>query len=71
MIQNKDIYCEVRDLLQKYDLPTSYSYNKERLYNYIKTDKKITGDTLNVILLNEPGNAYIKPIKIEKIKEYM
>ena len=58
-------------LFRKYNLPISYTYDKETLFNYIKTDKKIKGDTLNIILLKEEGNAYIKTISLNKIKEYM
>ena len=71
MIKDKALYNDVRDLFRKCNLPISYTYDKEQLYNYIKTDKKITGDTLNIILLKEEGNAYIKTISLEQIKEYM
>ena len=71
MIQDQSLYSDVRALFQKYNLPTSYFYDKERLFNYIKTDKKITGNTLNIVLLKKEGKAYIKPIKLEQIKQYM
>ncbi len=71
MIKDKALYNDVRNLFRKCNLPISYTYDKEQLYNYIKTDKKITGDTLNIILLKEEGNAYIKTISLEQIKEYM
>ena len=71
MIKDPSLYNKVHSLFQKYNLPTSYSYDKERLYNYIKTDKKIKGDTINIILLHEEGNAFMKTIKLEQMKEYM
>lgn len=71
MIQDESLYNDVRSLFQKYNLPTSYSYDKERLFKYIKTDKKITGSLLNIVLLKEAGKAFIKTIKLEKIKQYM
>lgn len=55
--------------LQKYHLPTNHDYNKEEIYNYIKTDKKATGNNLNVIIVEELGNGFIKTISIEDIKE--
>lgn len=71
MINDKALYSNVRDLFRKYNLPISYTYDKEQLYKYIMTDKKITGDSLNIILLKEEGNAYIKTISLEQIREYM
>lgn len=71
MIKDPAIFSRVRDLFNKYNLPVTSTYNIEKLFNYIKTDKKVTGDSLNIILLKEEGNAFIKTIKIEQIKEYM
>jgi len=71
MIKDPVLHDTVRSLFQKYNLPTSYSYDVDKLYNYIKLDKKITGKTINLILLKEEGNAFIKTISIPKIKEYM
>jgi 3-dehydroquinate synthetase len=71
MIKDPVLHDTVRSLFQKYNLPTSYSYDVDTLYNYIKLDKKITGKTINLILLKEEGNAFIKTISISKIKEYM
>lgn len=56
-------------LLNKYNLPTEHNYNKDNLYQYIVTDKKVTGEILNIILVEEPGKAFIKPINKENIKE--
>ena len=71
MIKDPSLYNKVRSLLQKYNLPTSYFYDKERLYSYMKTDKKIKGETINIILLHEEGNAFMKTIKLEQMKEYI
>ena len=71
MIKDPALYNKVRDLFQKYNLPVTYTYDTEKIYNYIKTDKKISGNFLNVILLKNEGNAFIKTISLEQIKEYM
>ena len=71
MIKDLPLYNKVRELFQKYNLPVTYSYDKDKLYNYIKTDKKVSGDFLNIILLRSEGNAFIKTINLEQIKEYM
>ncbi len=60
---------KLEKLLNKYNLPTSHNYDKEKLYDYIVTDKKVSGDTLNIIVVEEPGKAYIKPINKIEIKK--
>ena len=69
--QGTSYHSELADLLNKYDLPVSYGYNQEKIFEYIKTDKKVTGNTLNIILVETPGKAFIKPINIEEIKQYL
>lgn len=60
---------ELKQLLVKYNLPTKHTQNKENLYKYIVTDKKVSGDVLNLIMVTEPGKAFIKPINKEEIKK--
>jgi len=71
MIKDPSLYNKVRALFQKYNLPVTYTYDTEKIYNYIKTDKKISGNFLNIILLKNEGNAFMKTISLEQIKEYM
>ncbi len=60
---------ELKEILSKYNLPTSYEYDKEVLYNYITTDKKANKNNLNIIMVDKVGKGYIKPIVISLIKE--
>lgn len=60
---------DLKNLLIKYNLPYTHDYSVEALYNYIKTDKKVANKTLNIILVKEVGNGFIKPINIQDIKE--
>lgn len=62
---------KLRSIFEKYNLPTTYEYNVDELYEYIKTDKKVTSDKLNIILVEEIGNAFIKTINLNDIKSYM
>jgi len=62
---------DLLSILNKYNLPTSYAYNLDDLYEYIKTDKKVTEKNLNIILAEEVGNGFIKQINIEEIKKYL
>lgn len=57
------------DTLHKYNLPTHHAYDKQDVYNLIKTDKKANGNKLNIVLVEEVGNGFIKTIDIKDILE--
>ena len=59
------------DVLNKYSLPLSHDYDLETIYNYIKTDKKVINNKLNIIIVEEVGKGLIKPIDTNKIKEFL
>lgn len=69
MSQDKPYYDDLLRVLDKYNLPTAYEYDKDTIYNFITTDKKATKDQLNIILVDKVGNGYIMPIKLEQIKD--
>lgn len=69
MARNTSFEQDLLQVLQKYNLPTSYEYDKDIIYKYILTDKKVTGDKLNIILVEEVGIGFIKTINTSEIKE--
>jgi 3-dehydroquinate synthase len=54
-------------LLNQYGLPTSFEFDKDKVIHVLKMDKKKTKDSINFILLEKIGKAYIKPISIEQL----
>lgn len=56
-------------ILNKYNLPIQYEYDKQEIYKYITTDKKASQAKLNIIIVEEVGKGYIKPIEISQILE--
>jgi len=54
----------MREILQKYNLPVQADVAEEELYTAMKFDKKMDGDTLNLILLESIGTAVIKKVKL-------
>lgn len=57
---------------QKYQLPSRYQpWETEKFYAAITHDKKARGDSLNIILLKEIGQAYIKKINMTEIKDFL
>lgn len=71
MSKEYDYYKDLEKVLNKYTLPLSYDYDLDVMFNYIMTDKKVVGNKLNIILVEEVGNGFIKTISIKEIKEYL
>ena len=61
----------LKQLLAKFNLLLEYHYQKETLFEYIKTDKKIIDNKLNLIVVESIGNPLIKTISVHDILNYM
>lgn len=68
---NKNLKEEVKNILEKYNLPTSCNITKDELFKYISLDKKRNSEFINIILVNEIGRYEIKNIKLDDIKSYL
>jgi 3-dehydroquinate synthase len=59
-------------LLRKYGLPCCLGgFDRNEILEGIFVDKKNIGDKLNIILLSEPGKAFIHPIDKHAMAEYL
>ena len=57
---------------QKYQLPIEYQpWDAEKFYSAITHDKKARGNSLNIVLLEDIGKAYIQKIKLTEIKDFL
>lgn len=56
-------------VLEKYGLPTFAEFDKEKVINVLKMDKKKVKDTINFILLEKIGKAVIQKISIDQLYE--
>jgi 3-dehydroquinate synthase len=57
----------VVNVLEKYGLPTFAQFDKDKVINVLKMDKKKTNDSINFILLERIGKAVIQPISIDQL----
>lgn len=57
-----EVKKELIEVLEKYNLPTSYEFDKEEAFKYITLDKKSVGEHINVILCRKVGSFEIKKI---------
>ncbi|MGX6969448.1 3-dehydroquinate synthase [Vagococcus bubulae] len=67
----KGITTDLVAMLEKFNLPTVITLDKQTIYEAITHDKKARGNTIKIILLKEIGQAKIVDIPIETIKDYI
>lgn len=58
-------------VLQQYGLPVTLSFDKKKVFNILKMDKKRVSDEMNFILLKKIGSASIQQIPLKKLEELM
>jgi len=56
-------------LLQQYGLPTSLDFDKGKVIEVLKMDKKKMKESINFILLEKIGRAFIKEVSIQQLYE--
>jgi 3-dehydroquinate synthase len=56
-------------LLEKYGLPTYAAFDKQRVFDVLKMDKKRTKKTISYVLLNKIGSAVTQSIPITEMEK--
>lgn len=56
------------DLLKLYELPVSYQFDKNKVWEILINDKKRENDSMSFILLNTIGDAIVQPIPLAQLK---
>jgi 3-dehydroquinate synthase len=56
-------------LLEKYDLPTYASFNKQKVFEILKMDKKRVRKDINYVLLEKIGKAVVRSIPIKQLEK--
>ncbi|MBU3713532.1 MAG: 3-dehydroquinate synthase [Ferruginibacter sp.] len=60
---------QLKALFEKYTLPTSFSFDKEKIWGLMKLDKKRAGSTMRYILLESIGNGVAHDIPLSQLEE--
>ncbi len=55
--------------LNKYNLPTEFSFDKQKVFDVMKMDKKRERKELNYILLDKIGKGIVKQIPLQKLEQ--
>ncbi len=67
-LQKKSIQ-RIIALLEKYNLPSAYRFNKEKVFELIKMDKKRTGSNIKFIFISAIGEGFIKELSLIQVKQ--
>lgn len=59
----------VQSILQKYGLPTSIAYDKEKVAAALKMDKKKKRDIVRFVLLDMIGNAFVQEMPLSELEQ--
>ena len=61
----------VKNLLERYHLPTNFIFDKEKILEVIQLDKKRAAGTMNFVLLNKIGEASVQPVSMNHLKSFI
>jgi len=61
----------VINLVEKYGLPVSASYDKDKVFTVLQSDKKREANVMNFVLLKSVGKASVQKIPLEQIYNYI
>ncbi|MES2431827.1 MAG: 3-dehydroquinate synthase [Bacteroidota bacterium] len=59
----------VKTLLVKYHLPIQMDYDKAKIWEVLKLDKKKVSNEMNFVLLNKIGDATVKAIPMDQLQQ--
>jgi 3-dehydroquinate synthase len=62
---------KVQQLLAQYGLPVQAQYDKDKVIEVLRMDKKKSKDHINFILLDRIGKASISPIPVQDLYHYL
>ncbi len=63
--------CEIVKCLKNNAIPTETSAKTEELLSVMIKDKKISGDTINLVIPQKIGNCELKTIKVSELEEVL
>ena len=71
MIDDPALIERLHPIYQRLNLKETIDYDKDQVYQYITKDKKADGDSLTIIRVRKAGQAYLKTIRTEQIRELL
>lgn len=70
-ICDQPTYDKIHSILDLFKLPTSTSFSAEQLYNSALSDKKRSGDNVNLIVPERIGQCMICPTSVTELRSFI
>lgn len=70
-MSNEKVKKEIKEILEKYNLPTSCKVNKEAFISLIAHDKKASGSKISIIYVDAIGSYKEEKIDISDLENYL
>lgn len=67
-IDDEEVKKEVIKILEKMGLPTHADLDIDKVFDYITRDKKAHADTISIVKVSKPSNAYIEEMPLSEVK---
>ena len=68
---SENVKNEIKQLLSKYNLPTKFNYDKNKVIELIKHDKKSNSNTISTIFVNNIGTFEIRELSLNEIGQLL
>jgi len=66
---NKEYFDEIKEIIEKFTLPSETKYTSEEIFNVVKNDKKRKGDSITAVLPEKIGKCLLEKMSLEEFKK--
>lgn len=69
--ENKEIKKDLISILNKMNIPLVNVIDEDALIEFMKNDKKASGNMIDIVLVDTLGEAYLKKVSIDELRKYL
>lgn len=69
--ENEEIKKDLISILNKMNIPFVKELDEDALIEFMKNDKKASGNKIDIVLVDTLGEAYLKKVSIDELRKYL
>ncbi len=69
--ENEEIKKDLISILNKMNIPFVKELDEDALIEFMKNDKKASGNMIDIVLVDTLGEAYLKKVSIDELRKYL
>jgi len=69
--ENEEIKKDLISILNKMNIPFVKELDEDALIEFMKNDKKASGNRIDIVLVDKLGEAYLKKVSIDELRKYL